>query len=73
MDLLQFYNENESFKRYVDRECIKNGKPIEVTLTHKLVQITAEYYLEVEQEKAMKVEEPEIEVEKIDCGCGGAC
>lgn len=40
----QFYEENESFKTFVDAYATKHHIPVGVALTHKVVVTTAYYY-----------------------------
>ena len=40
----QFYEENESFKTFVDAYCIKHHVTVGEALTHKVIVITAHHY-----------------------------
>lgn len=43
--LVDMYEQEEDFKRYVDRYCAKHHIPVEEALTHVIVQDIASYYL----------------------------
>ena len=40
----QFYEENESFKTFVDAYCIKHHVTLDEGLTHKVIIYTAKLY-----------------------------
>ena len=58
------YNNNDSFRQYVDRYCVKHEVIPEVALTHSMVKSAAEYYEAAEKKK--------IGVTEVKVGCGGA-
>ena len=59
----EFYDTNESFKRYVDRECVQHNLTIEACLERSWVRNAYEYYKGAEKGK--------MSVVKVDAGCGG--
>ena len=61
----KLYEENDSFKQYVDRYCVKHEIDRETALTHSVIRNAAEYYKGAEKGK--------IGVVQMDAGCGGAC
>lgn len=46
IDYTALYAENEDFKRYVDRYCVKHGISVEQALQHYLVQMAGRQYKE---------------------------
>lgn len=46
MNLMDFYNQNEDFKRYVDRYCFKHNKSVEEALKDSMVRIYFDYLQE---------------------------
>ena len=46
VDYTALYAENEDFKRYVDRYCIKHRISVEEALQHYLVQMAGRQYKE---------------------------
>lgn len=49
IDYTALYEQNEDFKRYVDRYCIKHRISVEEALQHYLVQISGRMYKEQEE------------------------
>ena len=60
----KLYDTNEGFKHYVDGYCKKEEISVEEALTHKIVQITADYYKDAEKGK--------VYVSSVTAGCGAA-
>ena len=60
----EFYETNEDFRRYVDRECVEPKKTVEQALELSWVRNAYEYYKSAEKGK--------MDVVKVDAGCGGA-
>lgn len=46
IDYTALYADNEDFKRYVDRYCVKHGISVEQALQHYLVQMAGRMYKE---------------------------
>lgn len=61
----KLYNDNDSFKQYVDKYCANNEIDVKTAFTHSVVKNVADYYKSADKGK--------ISVEKVDVGCGGAC
>ena len=59
----EFYEINDDFRRYVDRECIEHNLTIDACLERSWVRNAYEYYKDAEKGK--------IGVVKVDAGCGG--
>jgi hypothetical protein len=59
-----FYENNEKFRNYVDRYCVKHGVSVDAALTHSTVRNAYEYYQDAEKGK--------ISVSEVKVGCGGA-
>lgn len=59
-----FYENNEAFRNYVDRYCVKHEVSTEEALTHSTVRNAYEYYLEADRKKATTI--------TVKAGCGGA-
>ena len=47
--MMEFYNHNEDFKRYVDRYCNQYGLTVDEALEHELVKQVAAQYREKEE------------------------
>ena len=45
--MMEFYNHNEDFKRYVDRYCNQYGLSVDEALEHEIVRQVYLYYTEV--------------------------
>lgn len=63
-EMKKLYEDNEGFKQYVDRYCVKENVLIEIALTHSVVKNAFEYYKHVEDGK--------LSVSEIKAGCNGA-
>lgn len=46
IDYASLYEQNEDFKRYVDRYCVKHRISVEQALQHYLVQMAGKMYKE---------------------------
>ena len=46
IDYTALYADNEDFKRFVDRYCVKHGISVEQALQHYLVQMAGRMYKE---------------------------
>lgn len=46
IDYVALYKQNEDFKTYVDRYCVKHGISVEQALQHYLVQMAGRMYKE---------------------------
>lgn len=62
MDYLKLYNDNENFKKYVDRYCVKHQVSVENALKHVIVKAYGDQ---------VETRAKEIVVTKVDVGCGG--
>ena len=58
----EFYESNDDFRRYVDRECIEHNLTIDACLERSWVRNAYEYYKNAEKGK--------ISVSEINVGCG---
>ena len=58
------YEENENFRRYVDRYAAEFNLTTEQALTHSVIRNAAEYYENAEKGK--------ISVTEVNAGCGAA-
>ena len=47
--MLDFYNHNADFKRYVDHYCNQYGLTVDEALEHEIVKSVAEQYREKEE------------------------
>ena len=47
--MMEFYNRNADFKRYVDRYCKQYGLTVDEALEHEIVKSVAEQYREKEE------------------------
>ena len=47
--MMEFYNHNEDFKRYVDRYCNQYGLTVDEALEHEIVKQVAAQYREKEE------------------------
>ena len=47
--MMEFYNHNADFKRYVDRYCNQYGLTVDEALEHELVKQVAAQYREKEE------------------------
>ncbi len=54
IDYTALYAENEDFKRYVDRYCVKHRISVDETLQHYLVQAAGRAYKEQAETKIRK-------------------
>lgn len=59
----EFYETNEDFRRYVDRECVEHEKTVDQALELSWVRNAYEYYKDAEKGK---ISSTEI---KVGCGC----
>jgi len=59
----EFYESNEDFRRYVDRECAEPKKTVDQALELSWVRNAYEYYKDAEKGK---ISSTEI---KVGCGC----
>ena len=71
-DYRKFYDEDERFKRFVDRECVKQQWTVDEALQIAIVKETAHCYVEADESKIDNGVENTTET-KIIAGCGGAC
>lgn len=62
MNYQKMYEENRSFKGYVDRYCVKHNLTPEQAFTHLLVQYYAKYLVQAADGKV-------VTTTQIDCGC----
>jgi len=60
----EFYETNEDFRRYVDRECVEHEKTVDQALELSWVRNAYEYYKDAEKGK--------ISVTEVNSGCGAA-
>ena len=58
-----FYESNEGFRQYVDKECVEHEKTVNQVLELSWVKNAAEYY---ENAKKGKISVTEI---SVGCGC----
>jgi len=58
----EYYETNEDFRRYVDRNCVEHDKTVDQALELSWVRNAYEYYKDTEKGK--------VSVDEINAGCG---